>query len=329
MIYIDRQILFFQPRGGISTYANQLAYEFMPEATGFSGSLLNSSLRNQLELIQNAPMYKLVHHTYHFPFFVPGKIKRVVTLHDTATERGFTDGGWRKPFSLFLKRRQIMEADGIVAVSNSTLEDAISCYPEILKKPRRVIYHGVDNHLNLPALPKYQIKMDQPFLLFVGKRHNYKNFQVILKAFEKSQELKARFCLLAVGGEALSLDEKEAMNRLGNKFQHWENVDNEELLTLYRTCSAYVSSSLIEGFGLPIIEALSCGARCVCSAIPVYKELYHGRTEFFDPYEWRSFAEVVLSPSNIRPSETLGFSKKKMLSDHRDFYEEVCETLWK
>ena len=44
-----------------------------------------------------------------------------------------------------------MEADGIIAVSNSTLEDAVY-YPEILKKPRRVIYHGVESHWDHSAL---------------------------------------------------------------------------------------------------------------------------------------------------------------------------------
>ena len=161
------------------------------------------------------------------------------------------------PVFFIAQRRQIMEADGIIAVSNSTLEDGY--YPEILKKPRRVIYHGVESHWDHSALTQHKISMEYPFLLFVGKRHHYKNFRVILDAFEKSPELREKFCILAIGGEALSLYEKKAMNRLGDKFLHWENVDNSELLALYRTCSAYVSSSLIEGFGFPVIEALFAG----------------------------------------------------------------------
>ena len=144
-----------------------------------------------------------------------------------------------------------------------------------------------------------------------------------MEAFKKSCFLRKEFCLLAVGGEALSLTESKAKEELGSSFEHIPIINDGELSRLYKDCEAYVSASFIEGFGLPVLEALSHGARCICSDIPVYRELFSGSVEFFTANRWESFEEASRNPVLGSASILDRFSKSRMLNAHKAFYSEI------
>ena len=61
-------------------------------------------------------------------------------------------------------------------------------------------------------------------------------------------------------------------------------VDDQDLRKLFSMSSVYVNPSIIEGFGLPIIEALKCGAKVICSDIEIFNEVGKNYVKYFDPY---------------------------------------------
>ena len=95
--------------------------------------------------------------------------------------------------------------DEIICVSNSTKEDLLDIY-KIPEKKVNVVYHGSD-HLDQIEVDRKKIEsqlIDQiykPFLLYVGKRHRYKNYELLVNAFAKSKMLKDNFHIIFFGGE--------------------------------------------------------------------------------------------------------------------------------
>ena len=73
------------------------------------------------------------------------------------------------------------------------------------------------------------------------------------------------------------------------------NVSNDELAQLYATCTAFVWPTLYEGFGLPLIEAMTAGTRILCSDIPVNREVAGDLATYTDPYNNDQMAKAIVA----------------------------------
>lgn len=116
--------------------------------------------------------------------------------------------------------------------------------------------------------------VDSPYLLWVGMRTHYKNFEGLLQAYARwSQRGQVR--LVAVGGGPFLPAQKAIIEQLGiaDRITHLLNVNDATLLQLYNSAAALVYPSLVEGFGLPILEALACGYPVVATRIPTSLEV--------------------------------------------------------
>lgn len=201
----------------------------------------------------------IVHQTYNgYELFKNKKAKTVITIHDLIYEKypnNFEDT------EDYLKRKKeaIRNADHIICVSKHTQNDFLSYY-DIDKNKTSVVYHGVDK---VEADGKRMV--NEPYVLFVGKRGGYKNFEKAIKAFSASKLVKD-FKFVCFGGGHFNKHETNLISSLGlgHKILMVSGSDSF-LASLYQNAFLLLYPSIYEGFGLPVLEAMTNNCPVICS----------------------------------------------------------------
>ncbi len=177
----------------------------------------------------------------------------------------------------FLKRC-LRQSDFVVCGSGFTFERLKSFMPLVAETKSARIYPcvAIDSaHFQRPVLPGLD---ERPFLLAVAQHRKNKNLGLLLAAFA---ELRGRASgddlrLVIVGGEGPETPYLRRLTRQLSLEKHLvlrQALADSALCWLYRNCVLVVAPSTIEGFGLPVIEALQCGSRVLCSDIPAFREV--------------------------------------------------------
>ncbi len=241
-----------------------------------------------------------VFHSTYYTTYNNLKIPQVLTVHDLIQERfeNFFNTSADRRF-IGKKRKCIEKADVIICNSETTKNDLIDWY-SVPENKITVIHLGLSEaFLATPTQDKANIclnkqGLNKPYLLFVGNRGLYKNFSFLLKTFSKWNQNK-EFILAVVGGRPFNLRELEEVEKLAMKdrVKILGFVDEIELNILYRNCVGFVFPSLYEGFGLPIIEALACGARVLAADIPAFKEVGGSLIDYFNPANEQSLLSAL------------------------------------
>jgi glycosyltransferase involved in cell wall biosynthesis len=117
------------------------------------------------------------------------------------------------------------------------------------------------------------VSLDRPFLLHVGSTIPRKRIDVLLDVFGRVRERRPELRLVQVGG-VWTAAQTELIDRLGigPAIVQARGLTRDALAELYRRAAVVVLPSEAEGFGLPVIEALACGAILVATDIPVLRE---------------------------------------------------------
>lgn len=157
---------------------------------------------------------------------------------------------------------------------------------------------------------KRKFNLSDQFLLYVGDANWIKNLPFLIEGFHKiiKQPNLQKLKLALVGGVFLKkvedinhpeLESLKMVNRLINQF-HLEdkvirpgNLKKEELVGFYNLASVYIQPSFYEGFGLPILEAFSCGTPVICSDKGSLPEVGGDAVVYFDPNNMRQFITIV------------------------------------
>lgn len=288
MIYIDGIITKLQRAGGVSVCfselltqlekSNQIPYKFINYGSNLSlkcENIPNERLINpsQVSLLQRYRDYALPtsneNHVFHSSYYrLPKNIKStfiVTTVHDFVYEKYAK--GIKKLIHHWQKRRAILKSDVVVCISENTKEDLLEFIPEAKNKDIRVVYNGVsDNYFPVELQKKDDVMA--PYLLYVGARNTYKNFDKFVKSSSQISEFK----LVIVGGGKLTEEESKLLVESGFcDFKHYDFVNDEKLNDLYNNAFALVYCSLYEGFGIPVIEAMKAGCPVIAmnaSSIP-------------------------------------------------------------
>ena len=145
----------------------------------------------------------------------------------------------------------------------------------------------------LPA-PSDASPHGRPYLLYVGSLLPHKNIDVILDALSSAEsDLSTDFVLTGPATPEREAERLEARIRylgLSDRVHHLGFVDRRQLSTLYRHARALVLPSLIEGFGLPVLEAMGLGTPAVASDIAAVREVGNDAVVYIgnprDPQEW-------------------------------------------
>jgi glycosyltransferase involved in cell wall biosynthesis len=250
--------------------------------------------------------YKIVHSTYYFQKYLirrPGT-RHVVTLHDMIPEDFPHFFPNFNPH--FQKEKFLRNADRIVCVSNYTKSRLESYYPDLVHKAV-VISPGVK-----PVTTKFLDGVRDSNVLYVGKRGEYKDFTTLLRSLPPLIESEPKLKVLAVGTDEFNASELAMIEELGlvGKVIQRE-LSDQELEEAYKSCLAVVVTSHVEGFGLPVIEAMAHGALVIATDIPVFNEIARGAFLSFTPSDFaeltRVIQKVLENPKGFDSNRQLGY----------------------
>jgi mannosyltransferase len=184
-------------------------------------------------------------------------ILNIVTVHDFTYEKKLTS--LKRFVHIHQKKKSLFNADGIICISNNTKSDMLEIYPQLKKKMISVIYNSYDE-INFFNIKNSNYEDNQ--VLFVGGRNGYKNFKLAVDSVSLSNDL-----FLNIVGSDLTSKEIEFLNlKLGkNRYKLYKYLSPKELNELYNKnlCLLYLSE--YEGFGIPILEAMSAGCPVIVS----------------------------------------------------------------
>lgn len=213
------------------------------------------------------------------PFFKkPKNIKIVATVHDLAFLLFPEDFTPKDRFFLnFHTKKAVQMADRIIAPSEATKKDLIKFY-NVEENKIKVIYHGVETRHCLVSTTT------NPYILFVGTIQPRKNLICLIEAFEKIKntmlrsekksgtEAGSRYAcslrLVICGGKGWMADKickRARKSEFSKDIIFTGGVSDDELARIYKNALIFVLPSLYEGFGLPVLEAMSYGVPCVVS----------------------------------------------------------------
>lgn len=145
---------------------------------------------------------------------------------------------------------------------------------------------------------KSRLGIEDEFLLFVGTLEPRKNLLTLVAALDQIlRHTSWRPQLVVAGGEGWLMEETFAFIKQSNVSEHLRltgYLNDDELRALYSSCRAFIYPSLYEGFGLPPLEAMSCGAAVIASRIPALQETLGDNATLIDPLDVDGLASAIV-----------------------------------
>lgn len=246
----------------------------------------------------------LIHFPYFsIPIFYPGKF--IITVHDLVMDHFETGYASSLPLFLykikhagykFVLKNALAKSSKIIAVSQSTENEIVNHY-HINPEKISVTHEACES-----PVTSYKIPQDHPeilpheYLLYVGNAYPHKNLERLLAAFRDANRAFPDTKLILVG----KLD--YFYNRLKNLVDEQKipnviftgKMDDQELAWLYNNALCFVFPSLMEGFGLPPLEAMSYGCPVMASKIPTSIEVYGNACLYFNPYDEKDISDKII-----------------------------------
>jgi glycosyltransferase involved in cell wall biosynthesis len=195
----------------------------------------------------------------------------------------------------------------IVCVSATTRDYVVEHFPETRGKAR-VVYNGCEavykerDPVAARACVAKKFGVTEPYVLAVGRVEPRKNPIRLLEAFARFRDRTGDTVRLVIAGNSTWSDGEArdtiARLNLAPRVTLLGHVDYEELPSLYAGAEMFVFPSLWEGFGLPIIEAMRCGAPVITSSISCMPEVAGGAALLVDPYSVDEIAAAMVRMHN-------------------------------
>lgn len=235
---------------------------------------------------------------YNIPIFPIRAKKRLVTIHDVYHLAFFSKLNFlEKLYAKFMINFATKISDKIITVSEFSKREILK-YTKVSSKKIQVIHNAIDVNIfkkskNIKDLVNVKIKLQLPekYFLFVGNLKPHKNLINILKAFEIIQKNYEDYYLVIVGSNKNlinSVNVKNVLdsnNKLLEKIKLMENVSQQDLPMIYQLATALVFPSLYEGFGYPVIEAMSVDCPVITSNLASLPEICKDAAYYVDPYD--------------------------------------------
>ena len=295
----------------------------------FSSHLLN--LPNSKTQLKKGN-FDIFHPTYYNPYFVKTLDKKpfVLTVHDMTHEL-FPHIVHKFDKTTIQKKYLVSKAKKIHAISQNTKKDLI----EKLKVPEEkieVIYHG-SSISKIDALNYDNLIIPERYILYVGSRNYYKNFNYTIAAFNELVKNDDMLFLVCAGGGKFIDREIQLFNelKLSDKIIH-KPADDNSLAALYSNAILFIFPSLYEGFGIPALEAMNRDCPLALSNISSLPEVGGDAALYFDPNDPKDicnqltkiiynekFRNQLIEKGKVRRKE---FSWQKTASETKKLYEQ-------
>jgi glycosyltransferase involved in cell wall biosynthesis len=213
--------------------------------------------------------------------------------------------------------RSVQNAKSIIVPSNNTRQDVISEYH---KKSVHTLYLDADSAFTrLPyetvkdALPSLIDAAGEGFVLYVGRIYpDYKNTNKLLRAFAKGKKTSTvREKLVIVSSDKPRREDARILNKNKEDIITLYKLTDSNLAILYNACNYFIYPSLYEGFGMPILEAMRCGAPVAVSKSSSLPEVAGDAGLYFNPND---IDDICGTMQELSDNETLRqeFSRKSL-----------------
>ncbi len=274
----------------------------------------------------------------------PTKKKTVAFIHDLTTIH-FPKYHLAKNKLLYHFRFKNIKryADAVLTNSEHTKEDIVTRLGIPAHKVH-VTYFGTHERFkpikDKAALMKTQAKynIQDPYICYIGTIEPRKNIKNLLKAFKKLKDTKhIPHKLLLIGKDGWFFEEiYKAIGTLGleNDVIRTGFIPDEDIPSLLNGCDCFVYPSFYEGFGLPVLEALACGAPTVTSRVSSLPEVGGDAVKYIEPNDPSDIAEKILQFIGSKDERILyatrgikrskQFSWEKCAQQTLDVYKSLC-----
>lgn len=300
------------------TSRNIMQPEFAKRLKADTCGSLTGHLWEQTELVRHLNRQKnplLINMANTAPLFYKNKI---TTIHDLAFIR-HPEWFSKKFYYLykFLIPQIAKNSLKIITVSEFSKREIIELLG-ISENKIEVVYNAVsDNFADLsrqtPIINKYG-----DYILAVSSLDPRKNFKNLILAFNKLNSKNINLVIVGSENSLYADQELKSLVESGRNIIFTGYASDSELVNLYKNAKLFVYSSLYEGFGIPPLEAMSCGCPVAASNIPSITEICDDATHYIDPYSVDSIArgiqEVLMSPKNQEELRQRGFARLKLFS---------------
>ncbi len=333
-IAIDARSSTLHQGTGIGTYTNNLISNMLSvnsedNFTLFCSGKFNKDFINEnTDIIYSSGKHSGFYEKYYIPNMLKEKkidlyhipqngiglensnaYKKVVTIHDLipyimpeTVGKGY--------LKRFLKDMPdiIYNSDGILTVSEYSKKDILKFfngYPEdkIFVTPLAANYKfKLLNKVNCKNYLSIKFNINEPFALYIGGFSSRKNVLALIKAYMKTyKDLKKPYKLVLVGGlkdEGEKLLDFVKINNLEDNIIFPGYVNDDLLPIFYNACDVFVYPSFYEGFGLPPLEAMSCGAPVISSTLSSIPEVTSNDAILINPYDEEALKNSLVEVLN-------------------------------
>lgn len=204
------------------------------------------------------------------------------------------------------KIEYLKRADMVLAISESSRQEAIE---HLAFEPDAVVdiaaaaddcFRPIDVPPSIELGLRRKLRLPRPFILYTGATDDRKNHVRLIQAYGRlPRTLRTQYQLAIVG--RLPQPHRDAFEKCAlacgltlDDVVITGNVDDDELIQLYNLCALFVFPSWHEGFGLPVLEAMSCGAAVIGSNNTSVPEVIGREDALFDPFDVDSIAEKIV-----------------------------------
>jgi glycosyltransferase involved in cell wall biosynthesis len=335
-VLLNNSLFFYQRYGGVSRYSACIIEELLKKKinidviapiykNNYLKNIKNLKLKGiylprypNLQFLRNINLklinkYKkkfmgnIIHDLYYPEKLNNNNKKKILTVHDTIHEK-FSD--LYSDDHMKFRNEIIKNIDIFICVSNNTKEN-LKEYYKVSDDKIFVVSHGY-NHLNNIDTNNLLIQniSNKPFILYVGGRFKYKNFKLLIDAYSKNKKIQDEFNIICYGGEKISEDEIDNFRKFGIEKNIIKIHGNDNILKqLYLNAKLLVSTSMYEGFGMTILEALSLKCPVLANNIKVFEEIYKDSINY---YEFNTLDSLIYQLEEILINQKYTINKKTL-----------------
>jgi len=285
--------------------------------------------------------------THFFNFLIPPGVKgkKVCTVHDLAF-RAYPETVAKRTRMLLSRQlgRTLKRADSIVVVSEFTKQELIKYYPQVDPTRIYVVYNGVDHSFFYPR--EYTEQSENvlgnqglsrgDYFFYLGTIEPRKNLARAIEgyaiALRRARAEGKELPQFVLGGKCgWYYDEilaKAGELGISDKVKFIGYVNRPEMVELYSHCAAFVFPSLYEGFGIPVAEAMACGAPVITANAASLPEVGGEAAIYIDPLSVESiadaFSRAYFDRELVRRAKELGPVQAKKFTWDRAARELKC-----